>query len=65
MQKNWFQEARFGLFIHWGIYSVPAGVWKGKEIPRLGEQIFRFAQIPNAEYEQIAKEFNPEHFREM
>ena len=62
MQNTWFQEARFGLFIHWGIYSVPAGVWKGKEIPRLGEQIFRFAQIPNAEYEQIAKEFNPEHF---
>ncbi|MBO5762713.1 MAG: alpha-L-fucosidase, partial [Lentisphaeria bacterium] len=62
MQENWFQEARFGLFIHWGIYSVPAGVWKGREIPRLGEQIFRFAQIPAAEYETIAGNFNPEKF---
>ncbi len=26
----WFQDARFGLFIHWGLYSVPAGEWKGK-----------------------------------
>src|SRR5262245_52414416 len=36
----WWREARFGMFIHWGIYSVPAGVHKGKEMgPRIGEWI--------------------------
>jgi len=29
----WWREARFGLFIHWGLYAQPAGVWKGEEIP--------------------------------
>ena len=62
MKKTWFQEARFGLFIHWGIYAVQAGIWKGKEVPGVGEQIFRCARIPAAEYEPIAKEFNPERF---
>jgi len=33
----WFREAKFGLFIHWGLYAIPAGIWKGKEIPGLGE----------------------------
>ena len=29
----WWREARFGMFIHWGLYAIPAGIWKGKEIP--------------------------------
>ena len=30
-RMKWWREARFGMFIHWGVYSVPAGVWKGEE----------------------------------
>ena len=59
---SWWREARFGLFIHWGLYSIPAGVWKGKKIDGIGEQILRFAQIPVSEYEKLAKKFNPVKF---
>src|SRR5437899_5276204 len=37
----WWREARFGLFIHWGLYAVPAGEWKGQRIPGIGEWIDR------------------------
>ena len=58
----WFREAKFGMFIHWGVYAQLAGVWKGKEIPSIGEQIMRFAEIPAKEYREICKEFNPVKF---
>jgi hypothetical protein len=35
----WWREARFGMFIHWGLYSIPAGTWDGKQIPGIGEWI--------------------------
>jgi alpha-L-fucosidase len=56
---NWWREAKFGMFIHWGLYSIPAGQWKGKDIPGIGEWIMLHAEIPVTEYEQLAKEFNP------
>lgn len=56
---NWWREARFGMFIHWGLYCVPAGQWKGEDIPGIGEWIMLHAEIPVTEYEQLAKEFNP------
>ena len=59
---QWFREARFGMMIHWGIYSVPAGEWNGKLIPGLGEWIMNKARIPVVEYEQLAKQFNPVKF---
>ncbi|HKJ67907.1 MAG TPA: alpha-L-fucosidase, partial [bacterium] len=37
MRMDWWREARFGLFIHWGLYAVPAGVWNGEQIPGIGE----------------------------
>ena len=58
----WWREARFGMFIHWGLYAVPAGTWKGKRIPGIGEWIMFRAQIPVAEYEQLAERFNPVKF---
>ncbi|WP_165842160.1 alpha-L-fucosidase [Paenibacillus xerothermodurans] len=58
----WWREAKFGMFIHWGLYSIPAGQWKGKEIPGIGEWIMKRAQIPIAEYEQLAAQFNPVKF---
>ena len=59
---QWFREAKFGLFIHWGLYCIPAGEWKGKAIPGIGEWIMNRAQIPVGEYEQLAQQFNPVKF---
>jgi alpha-L-fucosidase len=58
----WFREARFGLFIHWGLYAIPAGVWQGETIPGIGEWIMLRARIPVREYEQLARRFNPVSF---
>ena len=60
----WWREAKFGLFIHWGVYSVPAGYYHGKSVPgRLvppfSEWLMFNAQIPMAEYQAFAKDFNP------
>jgi len=59
---QWWREARFGMFIHWGLYAVPAGQWHGKPTPGLGEWIMDQANIPVAEYEKFAKRFNPVKF---
>ena len=56
---DWWREAKFGLFIHWGLYAIPAGVWKGERIPGIGEWIMLRAEIPIPEYEQLAPQFNP------
>ncbi len=58
-RMQWFREARFGMFIHWGIYSVPAGVYDGKEIGGIGEWIMNAGKIPVDRYRAYAKEFNP------
>lgn len=52
---SWWREARFGMFVHWGLYSVAAGEWKGKPIDGLGEWIQNREKIPNSEYEVLAK----------
>jgi alpha-L-fucosidase len=59
---QWFREAKFGLFIHWGLYAIPAGEWKGQPIAGIGEWIMNRAQIPVKEYEQLAQQFNPVKF---
>jgi len=56
---EWWREARFGMFIHWGVYAVPAGTYKGQKINRIGEWIMNRGKIPVAEYQEFAKEFNP------
>ena len=61
-KMEWWRNARFGMFIHWGIYSVPAGVYHGKEIPGIGEWIMNNAKIPVAEYQKNAAQFNPVDF---
>ena len=55
----WWRDARFGLFIHWGVYSVPAGTHNGEKIENIGEWIMHYGKIPVSEYQQYAKEFNP------
>jgi len=58
-RMNWWREARFGMFIHWGVYSVPAGTYQGKQVPSIGEWIMCNGKIPMAEYQKFAKEYNP------
>ncbi len=64
---EWFNEAKFGMFIHWGLYSIPAGVWEGKRIeeyrcPCVAEWIQHAAEIPREEYRQLMHRFNPVEF---
>jgi alpha-L-fucosidase len=61
-RMNWWREARFGMFIHWGLYSIPAGTWNGKQIPGIGEWIMNRASIPVADYKALASRFNPTAF---
>ena len=56
----WWRNAKFGLFIHWGIYSVPAGEWNGKT--NYAEWIREQAHIPLNVYDNFVKEFNPVKF---
>jgi alpha-L-fucosidase len=58
----WWRDARFGMFIHWGLYAVPAGTWKGERVPGLGEWIQERAKIPRDEYAPLAQQFNPTQF---
>jgi len=62
VRMQWWREARFGMFIHWGLYSIPAGAWDGKQIPGIGEWIMNNASIPVAEYKALALQFNPTNF---
>ncbi len=61
-RMKWWREARFGMFIHWGLYSIPAGTWDGKQIPGIGEWIMNNASIPVSQYEALAPAFNPVAF---
>jgi alpha-L-fucosidase len=61
-RMKWWREARFGMFIHWGLYSIPAGTWDGKRIPGIGEWIMNNASIPVADYKALAPQFNPTGF---
>src|SRR5215217_8687820 len=56
----WFRDAKFGMFIHWGIYAVPAGEWEGKTT--YAEWFQLQTKMPNAEYEKFAAQFNPTKF---
>ncbi|MDX6765234.1 MAG: alpha-L-fucosidase [Candidatus Methylacidiphilales bacterium] len=56
-RMRWFDEARFGLFIHWGVYAVPAGEWQGKPVGGIGEWIMKNGQIPVTDYRAFAKDF--------
>ncbi|MEH6306681.1 alpha-L-fucosidase [Olivibacter sp. CPCC 100613] len=59
---QWFKDAKFGLFIHWGLYSHLGGEWKGKRYYGSGEWIMNRAKIPVKEYEVAAASFNPTQF---
>ena len=61
-KMEWWRDARFGMFIHWGLYAEPAGEWKGKQVPGISEWIMARAEIPVKEYEKLAETFNPEKY---
>lgn len=58
----WWREARFGMFIHWGLYAVPAGTWKGQEMPEIGEWVMSKYRIPILKYAKLTESFNPVKF---
>jgi len=60
VRMQWWREARFGLFIHWGLYAIPAGEWEGKT--EYGEWIRDRARIPLDEYDKFVNQFNPTQF---
>lgn len=59
---EWFREAKYGMFIHWGLYAIPAGEWKGQRCLGLGEWLMNRCKVPVTEYEQLTKQFNPTKF---
>ncbi len=59
-RMSWWREARFGLFIHWGLYAIPAGEWDSETTH--GEWIRTTAQIPIDQYDKFIGQFNPKKF---
>ncbi|MCW3055554.1 MAG: Alpha-L-fucosidase [Chthonomonadales bacterium] len=62
VRMRWWREARFGMFIHWGLYAELAGNYNGKQVNGYGEWIMRDANIPVDDYAAHAQQFNPEQF---
>ncbi|OGV40034.1 MAG: hypothetical protein A2020_06045 [Lentisphaerae bacterium GWF2_45_14] len=62
VNTKWFTDAKFGMFIHWGLYAIPGGTWKGIDTPWVSEWIMRKLKIPIRKYESLAKKFNPVKF---
>ncbi|MEK6478079.1 alpha-L-fucosidase [Catalinimonas sp. 4WD22] len=61
-RMEWWRDAKFGMFIHWGPYAIPAGEYQGKEVEGVGEWIMNTAQIPVEEYEKFSAQFNPTEY---
>lgn len=62
-RMSWYNDAKFGCFIHWGPYSEQAGVWKGKSIGGYTEHLMRKATIPLEQYKrEVVAPFNPAEF---
>jgi alpha-L-fucosidase len=61
-KTQWFKDAKFGMFIHWGLYSKLAGEWNGKRYFGSGEWIMNQGRIPISEYKKTASNFNPTKF---
>jgi alpha-L-fucosidase len=59
----WWRDARFGMFIHFGLYSTPAGTWDGKPVGGVGEWLLQNAKIDPIAYEKsLLPQFNPVKF---
>src|SRR5215813_4954843 len=60
IKLTWWTVARFGMFIHWGLYAEDGCFWKGQD--GKSEHMMRHLQIPIAEYEKLAPDFYPVKF---
>lgn len=60
--RTWFKQARYGMMAHWGLYSLLGGEYRGRRVDGYAEWIQSFMPIPNAEYAQLAKCFDPVYF---
>ncbi|MCX6997108.1 MAG: alpha-L-fucosidase [Kiritimatiellaeota bacterium] len=58
-RMQWWREAKFGMFITWGVYAQLAGNYQGKESDGLAEWIMYMLRIPKEEYKAVAAQFNP------
>ncbi len=61
-RMGWWRDAKFGMFIHWGVYSVPAGFYNDKPVSGLGEWIMHHGKIPMTEYQKFAEQFTADKF---
>lgn len=59
---KWFKEAKYGMMVHWGLYSLLGGEYKGEKVSSYAEWAQTYFRIPNAEYEKLATAFNPVYF---
>ena len=59
---QWWREGKFGMFVHWGVYSTTGGLYKGQKLPNSAEWMMCRGRIPIAEYEEYAGMFNPTEF---
>ena len=57
--RKWFKQARMGMMVHWGLYSILGGEWKSKRMDYIGEWVMHQYQIPLSEYVKLADIFNP------
>ena len=62
MCDKWFSKAKYGLFIHWGLYAMMGGIYQGEEVPYGAEWIMKNARIPLGEYRKNQERFNPKKF---
>ena len=60
--KEWFKEAKFGMMVHFGLYSLLGGEYKGRRTDQIAEWAQSYFRIPNKEYHRLAEIFNPIYF---
>jgi len=61
-RMTWWREARFGMFIHWGLYTEAAGRWEGKPVPGLSSWLLNTTKASLDKYSRLKERFNPVRF---
>lgn len=61
-RMHWWKDAKYGMFVHWGLYSILGGEYKGRVTPKIAEWIQNTLKIPASEYKKLAAQFDPEEF---
>ena len=59
---QWWKDSKYGMFIHWGLYSILGGEYNGKVTPKIAEWIQNTLRIPGSEYKKLVQQFDPEKF---